>query len=718
MQKQQERSLFEGRKPESEGKSPIKYSTGYRNLSVEFEDFSDNIINEDNAPGSLVHAVGQLFANSTNTFSAAGPSNAAVSPTHGKSSAIGTKWAFRNKKDERGIVVRDKARLVAQGHTQEEEINYEEVFAPVARIEAISTNTFSAAGPSNAAVSTKWAFRNKKDERGIVVRNKARLVTQGHTQDEGINYEEVFAPVARIEAIRLFLAYASFMGFMVYQIDVKSAFLYETIKEEVYVCQHLGFEGFTKWSRLYMDYIKLLELDGKSASTSIDTEKPLLKDPDGEDVDVHTYKSMIGSLIEATIRDTLRLDDAKGIDCLPNEEIFIELARMGYEKPSTKLTFYKAFFSSQWKFMIHTILQCMSAKRTSWNEFSFSMVSAVICLSTDIPSTSQVQPTPPQSPQPQPQLPQKQPQPSQDAKISMDLLHNQLDTCTTLTRRVEKLEQDKIAQALEITKLKQRVKKLKRRNKLKGRMIADMDADVDVTLKDIAKDVVVDAECAARRKKGVVIRYPKETTTPSTIIHSEAKSKDKGKGILVEEPKPFKKQAQIEQDEAYTRELEAELNKNIGWDDVIDHVQRKEKEDNAVKSSAGSIHHLACSRPCQHVQGVKGPTSGIRAIWRTLHKKKHFSIHKNLFVVSMESLSPQVVSAAKLPILNPIEFDLWKMRIEQYFLMTDYSLWEVILNGDSPAPTRVIEGVVQPVAPTTVEQRLARKNELKLMVLC
>nr|GEY12555.1 hypothetical protein [Tanacetum cinerariifolium] len=79
----------------------------------------------------------------------------------------------------------------------------------------------------------------------------------------------------------------------------------------------------------------------------------------------------------------------------------------------------------------------------------------------------------------------------------------------------------------------------------------------------------------------------------------------------------------------------------------------------------------------------------------------------------MESLSPQVVSAAKLPILNPNEFDLWKMRIKQYFLMTDYSLWEVILNGDSPVPTRVIDGVLQPVAPTTAEQRLARKNELK-----
>nr|GFA47141.1 putative ribonuclease H-like domain-containing protein [Tanacetum cinerariifolium] len=83
---------------------------------------------------------------------------------------------------------------------------------------------------------------NKKDERGIVIKNKARLITQGHIHEEGIDYEEVFASVARIEAIRLFLAYAFSMGFMVYQMYVKSAFLYETIEEEVYVCQHLGFE--------------------------------------------------------------------------------------------------------------------------------------------------------------------------------------------------------------------------------------------------------------------------------------------------------------------------------------------------------------------------------------------------------------------------------------------------------------------------------------------
>ncbi|GJS32061.1 retrovirus-related pol polyprotein from transposon TNT 1-94 [Tanacetum coccineum] len=102
------------------------------------------------------------------------------------------------------------------------------------------------------AIGTKWVFRNKKDKRGIVVRNKARLVAQGYTQEEGIDYDEVFAPVARIEAIRLFLAYASYMGFIVYQMDVKSAFLCGTIEEEVYVCQPPGFKDLHFPDKVYM----------------------------------------------------------------------------------------------------------------------------------------------------------------------------------------------------------------------------------------------------------------------------------------------------------------------------------------------------------------------------------------------------------------------------------------------------------------------------------
>nr|GEV16995.1 hypothetical protein [Tanacetum cinerariifolium] len=100
-------------------------------------------------------------------------------------------------------------------------------------------------------IGTKWVLKNKKDKRGIVIRNKARLVAQGHTQEDGIDYDEVFAPVARIEAIRLFLAYASFMGFTVYQMDVKSAFLYGTIDEEVYVMQPPGFQDPKSLAKVY-----------------------------------------------------------------------------------------------------------------------------------------------------------------------------------------------------------------------------------------------------------------------------------------------------------------------------------------------------------------------------------------------------------------------------------------------------------------------------------
>ncbi|GJV54195.1 putative ribonuclease H-like domain-containing protein [Tanacetum coccineum] len=554
---------------------------------------------------------------------------------------------------------------------------------------------------SKRAIGTKWVYWNKKDERGIVIKKKARLVAQGYIQEEGINYDEVFAPVARIKAIRLFLAYASVKDFVVYQMDVKSAFLYGKIKEEVYVCQPPGFEdpdfpyrvykvekalyrlhqAFKAWYetlstylldngfqrgkidktlfirrdkgdvllvQVYVDDIifgstkkslciefekmmhkkfqmssmgeltfflglqvkqkedgifisqdkyvtKILKkfsfTDVKTASTPMETQKPLLKDEDGEEVDVHLYRSMIGSLMyltssrpdimfavcacaryqvnpkvshlhvvkrifrylkgqpklglwypkdspfdlvvytdsdyagasldwkstirgcqflgcrlnswqckkqtmvansiteaeyvaassccgqvlwikkqlldygagdsklmllginllllgkvnvvrhtpttaggklmllgihllllgkvnaarhklttaatvkvktvneevqlqalmdgkkiiitEATIRRDLQLEDAEGIDCQPNAKIFEQLTVMGYEKLSQKLTLYKAFFYPQWKFLIHIILQCLSAKTIAWNEFSSTMASTIICLATN-----------------------------------------------------------------------------------------------------------------------------------------------------------------------------------------------------------------------------------------------------------------------------------------------------------------------------------------------
>ncbi|GJY05316.1 putative ribonuclease H-like domain-containing protein [Tanacetum coccineum] len=191
---------------------------------------------------------------------------------------------------------------------------------------------------SKRPIGTKWVYRNKKDERGIVIKNKSRLVAQGYTQEEGIDYDEVSAPVSRIEAIRLFLAYASFKDFVMYQMDVKSAFLYGKIEEEVYVCQPPGFDDldFPDRKLLCIEFEKMMHkkfqmssmgeltfflglqvkqkedgifisqdkyvteilkkfgfTDVKTASTPMETQKPLLKDEDGKEVDVHLNRSMM-----------------------------------------------------------------------------------------------------------------------------------------------------------------------------------------------------------------------------------------------------------------------------------------------------------------------------------------------------------------------------------------------------------------------------------------
>nr|GEU92776.1 putative ribonuclease H-like domain-containing protein [Tanacetum cinerariifolium] len=351
-------------------KSPVESFTVYRNL---------------------IPTVGQNSLKRTNTFCAVGSSNAAASPTYGKSSFIyasqlsndpdmseledityyddeddvGAEADFNNM--ETSITVSpiptakvQKDHPVSQifvdlsSTTQtrsmtrvEEPKRVHQALKDPSWIEAmqeellrldlnnLSLKDLRSYSFSTRAIGTKWVFKNKNDEKGIVIRNKAILVAQGHTQEEGVDYEDVFAPVASIEAFRLFLAYAFFMGFMMYQIDVKSAFLYRNIEEEVYVCQPLRFEDLDHPDKVYkvvkalyglhqaprawyetlanyllengfqrgnIDqtlFIKRLT-EGKSASTPIDTEKPLLKDPDGKDVDVHTHKSILGSLMYLT----------------------------------------------------------------------------------------------------------------------------------------------------------------------------------------------------------------------------------------------------------------------------------------------------------------------------------------------------------------------------------------------------------------------------------
>ena len=109
-------------------------------------------------------------------------------------------------------------------------------------------------------IGTKWVFRNKLDESGTVTRNKARLVVQGYNQEEGIDYEEPFAPVARIEAIRILIAFAAHMEIKLYQMDVKSAFLNGYLKEEVYVKQPPGFENGDFPNHIFKPYSALSSL--------------------------------------------------------------------------------------------------------------------------------------------------------------------------------------------------------------------------------------------------------------------------------------------------------------------------------------------------------------------------------------------------------------------------------------------------------------------------
>nr|GEU90890.1 ribonuclease H-like domain-containing protein [Tanacetum cinerariifolium] len=480
-------------KRDDRGKSLVDSPTGVKDLRAEFEEFSINSTNRVNAVSAPVTAAGPTPTNSTNNFNTARTSDTVVSPIARKSLFVDPSKYLDdpNMPELEDIVYSDDEENVG---TEADFSNFE-------------TNISVSHIPTTK--EPKKVHQALKDPSWIEAMQEELLqfkMQKRHTQEEGIDYDEVFAQVARIEAIRLFLAYVSFMGFMVYQMDVKSAFLYETIKEEVYVSQPPKFEDSNYSDKVYKVVKALYGLhqapracqdkyvakilrkfgftDVKSASIPIETEKPLLKNHDGEDVNVHIYRypkgkphlglwypkdspfnlvaysdshyavvatssteaeyvaaascraqdkvsavvltlilieeqqhisnesTLLGvnkprcdedsielmelmvfmyalvvnptiyvscikqfwatttikklndavelrALIDGkkvvvtkdVIKRYLRSDDADGVECLPNEEIFTELA-------------------------------CMGAKRTAWNKISYSMASAVICLAT------------------------------------------------------------------------------------------------------------------------------------------------------------------------------------------------------------------------------------------------------------------------------------------------------------------------------------------------
>nr|GEZ19667.1 copia protein [Tanacetum cinerariifolium] len=499
-----------------------------------------------NAASAPVTGVRPNSTNSTNSFSAVGPSNTAVSPSF----AIGEKSSFvvpSQYPDDPNMPGLEN--IIYSNDT--EDVGAEADFSNL----------------ETSIVSPIPITRVHKDH-------------PEHTQKEGINYEEVFAPVARIEAIWLFLAYASFMVFMVYVDDIifgstnkdlckafkklmKDKFQMSSMGERTFF---LGLQVKQKDNEIFISQDKYVAeilrkfglADGKSASTPIDTEKPLLKDPDGEDVDVHIYRSF------RYLKGKLHLGLWYPKDSPFNLVAYSDSDYAGASLDRKSTTGGCQFLGCRlisWQFKKQTVVA------TSSTEAEY--VAAASCCAQE------------------------------DASKQGEIVELDADENVTLMVAEEDVSADVQGR---LAKSQAKVYYLDLKHAKKVFSMQDTDeaepAEVEevievVTAAKLIKDVVtttpttitasqVPKASAPRRRRGVIIQDPEEIATASVIVHSEAKSKDKGNGILIEEPKPLKRQAQIEQDEAFVRELEVELNANINWNDVMEQVKRKEKQDNTV----------------------------------------------------------------------------------------------------------------------------------------
>nr|GEX33116.1 hypothetical protein [Tanacetum cinerariifolium] len=522
-----------------------------------------------------IPAIGQVLTNSTNTFSAAGPSNTAV-----------TLEDITYSDDEEDVVAE------ADFSNLETNINFSPI--PTTRVHKDHLVT-QIIGDLTTAPQTRSMTRMVKEQEP----KRVHQALKDPIWIEAMQEELLQFKMQKVYVDDIIFCSTNKDLCKAFEKLIKDKFQMSSMGELTFF---LGLQVKQKQDGIFISHDKyvaeILRKFGltyvKSASAPIDTEKPLHKDPNGEDVDAHTYISMIGSLIYLTSSrpDIMFAIAIRVLLCRPMREDEFATWERGNSTWGGRLG------------ALGTVPVYAQERARARDGF---------LAGKDLPSTTQVVPTPHPSP------PQQQ-QPSQPTTVSMDLLQTLLETYTAQTRRVENLEQDKIDQALEIIKLKKRVRKLEKKRKLRddaskqGGIIAEINADEDVILEevDVAKDAKVAKDAAvlsiqddepepaklqevievvttaklmtevvtaatttittatipaalsvARRRKWVVIRDPEETATPSTIVHTEPKSKDKGKWIMVQKPKPLKKKAQIEQDETYARELEAKLNKNI-----------------------------------------------------------------------------------------------------------------------------------------------------------
>nr|GEU66087.1 hypothetical protein [Tanacetum cinerariifolium] len=283
--------------------------------------------------------------------------------------------------------------------------------------------------------------------------------------------------------------------------------------------------------------------DGKSVSTPIDTGKPLLKDPDSEDVDVHTYSDYAGASLD-------KKSTTGGCQFLGYRLISWQCKKQTIVSTSSIEAEYVAAASCCAQ-VLWIQNQLLDYGRMHLNKEKIVKLDAaedvtleevVAAITKDAKAQGRLEE-------------------SQSHVYHIDLEHAD----KVLSMHNDEAEPTELKVVIEVVTT----------TKLMTEVVTTAATTIIVAL-------IIAAPSATRKRKGVVIKDPKEIATPSFIVHSKPKSKDKGKGILVEEPKPIKKQAHIEHDEAYARELEAELNANINWNEAIEQVKRKEKQDNSM----------------------------------------------------------------------------------------------------------------------------------------
>nr|GEY86508.1 Gag-Pol polyprotein [Tanacetum cinerariifolium] len=550
------------------------------------------------------------------------------------------------------------------------------------------------------AIGSKWVFRNKLDERGIVFRNKVRLVAQEHTQEEGIYHDEVFTLVARIEAIRLFLEYASFKDFIVYQMDMKSAFLYGKIEEEVYVCQPPGFKDLDFPDKVYKVKKALYGLHQAPranmcfACVSFQTtpqmvinspcltDKKELASPGQTKTEKPTesegFKLSIDFLNRSSVKYVLTVHLTNHTSCIKKFWTTTKVKKVDDEVRIQALVDGKRVNIKE-----SSIRRTLSAKTTSWNEFSSTMASAIICLATNqkfnfsrvgtrfsrevtsLVANILKKHKPKRKYTEEPEVPPTESQAEQNIPLPspshyllpngedslklkelmdfytslsnkvLDLESKVIDIKSTYQARIEKLEsmveraspkeretnrcsnevssskekafsgslsqkeydcvfkehdldhQEKVLSMIDINDEEpadvKEVLKVVKATKLITEVVTT--ARVDFNAASIQDTPITAAEATKvsvlRKRRGVIIQDPEKTTTTVTV-QPKVQTKDKGKAILIEEPKPLIRQEQIELDEEVARHLETELNANVDWNAVIDQVQRREKLTDAV----------------------------------------------------------------------------------------------------------------------------------------